>query len=114
LSRHTPYTGALGFGGRLATVGHVDGVYRNEIDLQDLHANRHVAFGVSNSRLSPGGPVASVRSRRQESGMHGSRAAHRGASRIPFRARIHTGIRAADDLFFCPLSLSTSRKKPYS
>jgi NADPH:quinone reductase-like Zn-dependent oxidoreductase len=52
---------ALGFGGRLATVGYVDGVYRNEIDLQDLHANRHVVFGVSNSRLSAGGRAASVR-----------------------------------------------------
>jgi NADPH2:quinone reductase len=52
---------ALGFGGRLATVGYVDGVYRNEIDLQDLHANRHVVFGVSNSRLSAEGRAASVR-----------------------------------------------------
>ena len=52
---------ALGFGGRLATVGYVDGVYRNEIDLQDLHANRHVVFGVSNSRLNSEGRAASVR-----------------------------------------------------
>jgi NADPH:quinone reductase-like Zn-dependent oxidoreductase len=52
---------ALGFGGRLATVGYVDGVYRNEIDLQDLHANRHVVFGVSNSRLDAEGRAASVR-----------------------------------------------------
>ena len=52
---------ALGFGGRLATVGYVDGVYRSEIDLQDLHANRHVVFGVSNSRLGAEGRAASVR-----------------------------------------------------
>jgi len=52
---------ALGFGGRLATVGYVDGVYRNEIDLQDLHANRHVVFGVSNSRLNAEGRAVSVR-----------------------------------------------------
>jgi NADPH2:quinone reductase len=52
---------ALSFGGRLATVGYVDGVYRNEIDLQDLHANRHVVFGVSNSRLNADGRAASVR-----------------------------------------------------
>jgi NADPH:quinone reductase-like Zn-dependent oxidoreductase len=52
---------ALGFGGRLATVGYVDGVYRNEIDLQDLHANRHVVFGVSNSRMTPEGRAATVR-----------------------------------------------------
>jgi NADPH:quinone reductase-like Zn-dependent oxidoreductase len=52
---------ALGFGGRLAIVGYVDGVYRNEIDLQDLHANRQIVFGVSNSRLSAAGRAASVR-----------------------------------------------------
>jgi NADPH:quinone reductase-like Zn-dependent oxidoreductase len=52
---------ALGFGGRLATVGYVDGVYRNEIDLQELHANRHVVFGVSNSRMGPERRAASVR-----------------------------------------------------
>jgi NADPH:quinone reductase-like Zn-dependent oxidoreductase len=51
---------ALGFGGRLATVGYVDGVYRNEIDLQALHANRHIVFGVSNSRLNAEGRAASV------------------------------------------------------
>ncbi|MGW8182676.1 MAG: zinc-binding dehydrogenase [Burkholderiales bacterium] len=52
---------ALAFGGRLATVGYVDGVYRTELDLQALHANRHVVFGISNSRLSEAGRAATVR-----------------------------------------------------
>ncbi len=52
---------ALAFGGRLATVGYVDGVYRTELDLQELHANRHVVFGISNSRLSEEGRAATVR-----------------------------------------------------
>lgn len=38
--------------GRLATVGYTDGVYKNEIDLRELHASRHAVFGVSNARLS--------------------------------------------------------------
>lgn len=42
---------SLGFGGRLATVGYVDGQHEAEIDLRQLHANRHVVFGISNSRL---------------------------------------------------------------
>ena len=32
-------------------VGYVDGVHEAEIDLKHLHANRHVVFGISNSRL---------------------------------------------------------------
>jgi NADPH:quinone reductase len=52
---------ALAFGGRLATVGYVDGVYKTELDLQELHANRHVVFGISNSRLSEEGRAATVR-----------------------------------------------------
>lgn len=43
---------SLGFAGRLATVGYVDGVHEAELDLQRLHANRQVVFGISNSRLS--------------------------------------------------------------
>lgn len=43
---------SLAHGGRLATVGYVDGVYQAGIDLQELHASRHVVFGVSNTRLS--------------------------------------------------------------
>ncbi len=52
---------SLAFGGRLATVGYVDGVYRTELDLQELHANRHVVFGISNSRLNEAGRAATVR-----------------------------------------------------
>lgn len=43
----------LGFEGRLATVGYVDGVLKAEIDLQALHAKRLVLFGVSNKMTSP-------------------------------------------------------------
>ena len=39
---------ALGFEGRLATVGYVDGVVRAEIDLEALHKKRLQLFGVSN------------------------------------------------------------------
>jgi len=52
---------ALAYQGRLATVGYVDGVYKSEIDLGALHANRHVVFGVSNSRLGPEGRAGTVR-----------------------------------------------------
>lgn len=41
----------LGFEGRLATVGYVDGVLQAPIDLQALHARRLVLFGVSNKLL---------------------------------------------------------------
>lgn len=51
---------ALAFGGRLATVGYVDGVYGAELDLQALHANRHVVYGISNSRLPDEGRAATV------------------------------------------------------
>jgi len=52
---------SLAFGGRLATVGYVDGVFDATIDLRTLHANRLVVYGVSNSRLSLEGRAASVR-----------------------------------------------------
>lgn len=39
---------ALAFEGRLATVGHVDGVVHADIDLAALHAKRLTVFGVSN------------------------------------------------------------------
>jgi len=39
---------ALGFGGRLAVVGYVDGVLKSEIDLEAVHARRLRIFGVSN------------------------------------------------------------------
>ncbi len=44
---------ALGHGGRLATVGYVDGVHSAELDLRELHANRHIIFGISNGRRTP-------------------------------------------------------------
>jgi NADPH2:quinone reductase len=43
---------ALAHKGRLATVGYLDGVFKAEIDLNKLHAQRLEVFGVSNSRLS--------------------------------------------------------------
>lgn len=52
---------SLAFGGRLATVGYVDGIYKAELDLQQLHANRHVVYGISNSRLGEEGRAATVR-----------------------------------------------------
>lgn len=51
---------SLGFGGRLATVGYVDGQHEANIDLQQLHANRHVVFGISNSRLSESARAATA------------------------------------------------------
>jgi NADPH2:quinone reductase len=39
---------ALAFQGRLATVGHVDGVLKAEMDIEALHAKRLTLFGVSN------------------------------------------------------------------
>ncbi len=52
---------ALAFGGRLATVGYVDVIYKAELDLLELHANRYEVFGISNSRLSDEGRAATVR-----------------------------------------------------
>lgn len=43
---------ALGFEGRLATVGYLDGVLESEIDLEALHARRLTLFGVSNKLRS--------------------------------------------------------------
>jgi NADPH:quinone reductase len=39
---------ALGYEGRLATVGYVDGVMKSEIDIEALHSRRLRLFGVSN------------------------------------------------------------------
>jgi NADPH2:quinone reductase len=39
---------SLGFEGRLAVVGYVDGVLKSEIDLEAVHARRLRIFGVSN------------------------------------------------------------------
>jgi NADPH:quinone reductase-like Zn-dependent oxidoreductase len=38
----------LGYEGRLATVGYVDGVMKSEIDIEALHSKRLKLFGVSN------------------------------------------------------------------
>lgn len=52
---------ALAYQGRLATVGYVDRVTKGEIDLEALHANRYVVFGVSNAKLSPEQRAQTVR-----------------------------------------------------
>jgi NADPH:quinone reductase-like Zn-dependent oxidoreductase len=51
----------LAFEGRLATVGHLDGVVRSEIDLEALHAKRLTVFGVSNRLRSAEQRSATVR-----------------------------------------------------
>lgn len=51
---------SLAFAGRIATVGYVDGVHEAEIDLKRLHGNRHVVFGISNSRLGEEDRAATV------------------------------------------------------
>jgi NADPH2:quinone reductase len=38
----------LGYEGRLATVGYVDGVMKGEMDIEALHSRRLTLFGVSN------------------------------------------------------------------
>jgi NADPH:quinone reductase-like Zn-dependent oxidoreductase len=43
----------LGFQGRLAMVGYVDGVLQAELDLEALHAKRLHLFGVSNKLRTP-------------------------------------------------------------
>ena len=43
----------LGFEGRLATVGYVDGVLQAPLDLEALHAKRLTLFGVSNKLRTP-------------------------------------------------------------
>ena len=52
---------ALGFEGRLATVGYVDRVLKAEIDLEALHARRPKLFGVSNKLRSAEQRAATVR-----------------------------------------------------
>ncbi len=52
---------SLGYGGRLATVGYVDGSYKAEIDLQALHSNRQIVFGISNSKAGETGHAATAR-----------------------------------------------------
>ncbi|MBE0614943.1 MAG: zinc-binding dehydrogenase [Burkholderiales bacterium] len=52
---------ALAFQGRLAVVGHVDGILTAEIDLDALHAKRLTLFGVSNKLRDAGQRSATVR-----------------------------------------------------
>ena len=52
---------ALGFEGRLATVGYLDGVLKAQIDLEALHARRLKLFGVSNKLRSAEQRAATVR-----------------------------------------------------
>ena len=52
---------SLAFGGRLGIVGYVDGSMKSEIDLQALHADRLVVYGVSNARMSAAARAATVR-----------------------------------------------------
>lgn len=51
---------ALAFEGRLATVGHVDGVLHADIDLEALHAKRLTLFGVSNKLRTKAQRAAAV------------------------------------------------------
>jgi NADPH:quinone reductase-like Zn-dependent oxidoreductase len=51
---------ALGFEGRLATVGYVDGVLHADLDLEALHAKRLTLFGVSNKLRSKAQRAAAV------------------------------------------------------
>jgi NADPH2:quinone reductase len=51
---------SLGFGGRLATVGYVDGAHHADIDLRHLHANRLVVYGISNSKVGEAGHAATA------------------------------------------------------
>lgn len=44
---------SLAYEGRLAIVGYVDGQYRAEIDLGELHLQRYHVFGISNAKLAP-------------------------------------------------------------
>lgn len=44
---------SLAYEGRVAIVGYVDGQYRTEIDLGEVHLNRFQVFGISNAKLEP-------------------------------------------------------------
>jgi NADPH:quinone reductase len=44
---------SLAYEGRVAIVGYVDGQYRAQIDLGDLHLQRFHIFGISNAELAP-------------------------------------------------------------
>jgi NADPH:quinone reductase-like Zn-dependent oxidoreductase len=44
---------SLAYEGRVAIVGYVDGQYRAELDLGELHLQRYQVFGISNAKLAP-------------------------------------------------------------
>jgi NADPH:quinone reductase-like Zn-dependent oxidoreductase len=44
---------SLAYEGRVAIVGYVDGQYRAEIDLGEVHLKRFQVFGISNALLPP-------------------------------------------------------------
>ena len=52
---------SLGFEGRLAIVGYVDGVLKSEVDLEAVHAKRLRIFGVSNKLRSAEQRASTVR-----------------------------------------------------
>jgi NADPH:quinone reductase-like Zn-dependent oxidoreductase len=52
---------ALGFEGRLAIVGYVDGVLKGEFDLEAVHVKRLRIFGVSNKQRSAEQRAATVK-----------------------------------------------------
>jgi NADPH:quinone reductase-like Zn-dependent oxidoreductase len=52
---------SLAFGGRLATVGHMDHVLSATIDLEALHRRRLTVFGVSNQLRTPAQRAETVR-----------------------------------------------------
>ena len=51
---------SLGFEGRLATVGYLDGSMKSEIDLDALHSKRLQLFGVSNKLRNAGSRAVTV------------------------------------------------------
>ena len=52
---------ALAYEGRHATVGYVDGVLKNELDIEALHTKRLTLFGVSNRLRTPEQRAVTVR-----------------------------------------------------
>ena len=52
---------SLAFGGRLATVGHMDHVLESTLDLEALHRRRLTVFGVSNQLRTPAQRAETVR-----------------------------------------------------
>lgn len=57
---------SLGFEGRLAMVGYVDGQLQTPLDLEALHARRLTLFGVSNKLRSPEQRAAGIEAMRRD------------------------------------------------